>query len=201
MPRRNRGPEIMRAAERLFTSRRFHEITLDDVAAEAHVGKGTIYRYFRDKDDLFFQTATWGFDELCDLLVRKVPGDGTFAQQLLSVCEHISAFFNRRRQLLRMMQSEEARMHWCRPETKTRWAEHRERLLSAMGQVLSRGMDEGAIRRDVPAEVLAAFLLGMLRTQARELGDWPQARQGLECAVSLFLHGAAPNGVIERPRT
>ena len=44
----------MRAAEKLFTSRRYHEISLDAVVQEARVGKGTIYRYFQSKDDLFF---------------------------------------------------------------------------------------------------------------------------------------------------
>ena len=48
---------IMRAAERLFHNRRFHEVTLEEVAEAAQVGKGTIYRYFADKDDLFFQVA------------------------------------------------------------------------------------------------------------------------------------------------
>ena len=38
------------------------------VKSEAKVGKGTIYLYFENKDDLFFQTATWGFEELCELL-------------------------------------------------------------------------------------------------------------------------------------
>ncbi|NJL30924.1 MAG: TetR/AcrR family transcriptional regulator, partial [Phycisphaerales bacterium] len=30
----------------------------------AGVGKGTIYRYFKDKDDLFFSTAAQGFEDL-----------------------------------------------------------------------------------------------------------------------------------------
>ncbi|RPI59812.1 MAG: TetR/AcrR family transcriptional regulator, partial [Planctomycetaceae bacterium] len=63
--------QIMQAAEKLFTSRRFHEVTTDDIAKSAHVGKGTIYNYFKDKDDMFFQMATNGFDELCDLLQAK----------------------------------------------------------------------------------------------------------------------------------
>ena len=103
----------MQAAEKLFTSRRFHEITLDDIVHEAHVGKGTIYTYFKDKDDLFFQVATSGFGELCALLRRRVAGDAPFRQQLLQACKAATAFFEGRRQLSRMIQSEDARMCLC----------------------------------------------------------------------------------------
>jgi len=72
--------------EKLFTSRRFHKITVDDVAQAAQVGKGTIYRYFQNKDDFFSQTATAGFDDLCELLCRKVPENSSFFEQLLSEC-------------------------------------------------------------------------------------------------------------------
>jgi len=51
--------------EKLFTSRRFHKITVDDVAQAAQVGKGTIYRYFQNKDDLFSQTAPALFSGAC----------------------------------------------------------------------------------------------------------------------------------------
>ena len=38
---------IMLAVEKLATSRRFHEITLEEVAKTAKIGKGTIYHYFQ----------------------------------------------------------------------------------------------------------------------------------------------------------
>jgi len=82
----------MQAAEELFTSRRFHEITLDEVAQAAHVGKGTIYRYFKDKDDLFFQTASAGLDALCGLIHDGVPSSASFEDKLLAVCDRISSF-------------------------------------------------------------------------------------------------------------
>jgi TetR/AcrR family fatty acid metabolism transcriptional regulator len=44
---------ILQAAARLFASRQFHEVKLDDVALEAKVGKGTLYIYFRSKEALF----------------------------------------------------------------------------------------------------------------------------------------------------
>ncbi|MGC4030775.1 MAG: TetR/AcrR family transcriptional regulator [Tepidisphaeraceae bacterium] len=44
---------ILKTAARLFAQRPFHEVRLDDVAQAAHIGKGTVYLYFKSKDDLF----------------------------------------------------------------------------------------------------------------------------------------------------
>ena len=84
---------IMQAAEKLFRTRQFHEITLDEVARVADVGKGTIYLYFSDKEDLFFQTAVAGFDEMCELLGQNAAGGVPFRNRLLRTCETVSGFF------------------------------------------------------------------------------------------------------------
>lgn len=190
MARRNRREQIMQAVEKLFTSRRFHEITLDDVAQAAGVGKGTIYRYFQDKDDLFFQTATSGFDDLCDLLGRKVPENTTFAEQLSSACEQIGRFFKRRRQLFQMMQAEEDRIYWFTGTIRDRWTEKRQNLVSAVAEIMRKGVGEGKVRTDIPAEILANFFLGMLRTRARDLTNTPGVTQRHELLVDLFCRGA-----------
>lgn len=190
MDKNAKSQQIMQAAERLFTSRRFHEITMDDVAKEAGVGKGTIYRYFQDKDDLFFQTATNGFGELCELLRRKVPGNASFAEQLLIACRQIGRFFERRRQLSRMMQSEDGRMAWCAGSLHERWMEHRKRLVAALAEMICKGVAEGEVRGDIPPEILANFLLGMLRTRGRDLCGVPQAMRQHEVVVELFCRGA-----------
>ncbi|MBM4031071.1 MAG: TetR/AcrR family transcriptional regulator [Planctomycetes bacterium] len=190
MPRRDRRREIMAAAERLFTSRRYHELTTDDIAAAARVGKGTIYRYFKDKEDLFFQVATSGFDEMCELLNRKVPEGAPFGEQLLSACSEIPRFFERRRQLFRMMQAEDDRMQWCSEAMRDRWTERRKGLVAAVAAILQKGVHEGAVRADVPPELLANFLLGLLRTRGRDLADAPPRLRRDELIVDLFTRGA-----------
>lgn len=190
MARADRREQIMLAAEKLFTSRRFHEITLDDVAQAAKVGKGTIYRYFDDKDDLFFQTATSGFDDLCEVLRRKVPEQAPFGEQLLGACVEIGAFFKRRRQLFRMMLAEGSRMPWRKGAARARWLTQRKKLIAAVAAIIGKGSAEGKIRTDVPAEVLANFLLGMLRTRARALAEEPEAPLRYQVVVDLFLNGA-----------
>lgn len=182
--------QIMQAAERLFANRRFHEVTLDEIARAAGVGKGTIYLHFADKDDLFFQVANSGFSQLCGIVERGWPEGVPFHGGLLEVCRQISAFFQRRRQLLRMMQNEESRMGSGHGVMGERWRAHRRQLVAAVGKILAAGVREGAVRPDVPPEALAAFLLGMLRTRAREL-EGPEAVP-IEAVVRLFLEGVHP---------
>ncbi|MCE5277346.1 MAG: TetR/AcrR family transcriptional regulator [Planctomycetaceae bacterium] len=192
MARRDRRQEIMDAAEKLFTTRRLHEITLDDVVKEARVGKGTVYLHFKDKDDLFFQVATSGFDQMCALLRRNVPKDAPFPRRLLGACGQISEFFLRRRQLFRMMQSEDARMYWCKGAIRDRWLQSRRSLVAAVADIIAGGVSEGSVRPDVAPEALAHFLLGMLRTQARDLEDMFKPAHARKLAVELFCNAVRP---------
>jgi AcrR family transcriptional regulator len=181
---------IMLAAEKLFTSRRFHEITLDDIVREAKVGKGTVYAYFKGKDDLFHQVAMSGFDELCDLLHLHISGDAPFESQLIQASEAISAFFERRKHLFRMIQSEDARMSLCRGNPKKKWQERRSHLVQALEQIIEKGRRTESVRRDISSNILARFLLALLRSRARDVGDEIDV-PSVESLVSFFLSGAS----------
>jgi AcrR family transcriptional regulator len=181
---------IMQAAEELFRTRQFHEITLDEIAKQADIGKGTIYLHFADKDDLFFQTAVAGFDELCDL-VAKSPFDGLpFPKVLLQTCERISGFFRQRRPLFRIIRNEDERTLGVGGSLRQRWIKRRKELTAAMAVIIERGVASGHIRKDIPAPVLAEYLLGMLRTRALEMDDTPEAQRTLAPLTDLFIQGA-----------
>ncbi len=64
MTKENKREQILSALERLLPGRRFHEITLEEVAREAQVGKGTIYLYFHDKDALFAELVCFRLEKL-----------------------------------------------------------------------------------------------------------------------------------------
>ncbi len=191
MTRQDKRQEIMGAAEMLFSDRRFHEVTLDEIAQAARVGKGTIYRFFSSKDDLFFQTATSGFDELCEVIEKGVCHQKDFTGQLLGACEEITQFFHRRRQMFRMMQMEEGRVIWSQGSLWNLWMSHREKLVKALARILDLGSTENKIRTDVPTTVLADFLLGMLRTRSRYLLGVEDSIKRLEVLLNIFLFGAS----------
>src|SRR5574342_415095 len=47
-----RKSQILNAAEDVFTQKGFEEARMDDIADETGLSKGTLYLYFKSKDDL-----------------------------------------------------------------------------------------------------------------------------------------------------
>ncbi len=47
---------ILAASQRVFSSRPYDEISIDDIAAEAAMSKGLLYHYFASKRDLYLET-------------------------------------------------------------------------------------------------------------------------------------------------
>lgn len=190
---------IMKAAEALFGTGCVAEITMDEVAHKAGVGKGTIYRYFKDKDDLFAAVALSGYDELCELVRTERARAADFHECLVNVCAQISKFHERRRKLMHMMQAEERRALRKRGEGRTLWLARRNQMVAALASLLAEGCREGTIRTDFSSQALALFLLGVLRTRGRERCGDEQGSMSDEALVGLFLQGAGTATSTERP--
>jgi AcrR family transcriptional regulator len=65
-----RRNEIVDAAEKLFLAKGYLETTMDDVAREAELSKGTLYLYFKSKEDLYHALVLRGMEILLPLFER-----------------------------------------------------------------------------------------------------------------------------------
>lgn len=59
---------VLAAARRVFAKKGLAAARIEDVASEAGIGKGTVYEYFRSKDDIFFAL----FEEMKRELHRRI---------------------------------------------------------------------------------------------------------------------------------
>jgi AcrR family transcriptional regulator len=57
---------VLRTAVRLFNERGFSATSLDDVAARLNVTKPVIYRHFSNKDQILFECARRGLDQILE---------------------------------------------------------------------------------------------------------------------------------------
>jgi TetR/AcrR family fatty acid metabolism transcriptional regulator len=64
LPREQRRDQILECALAVFARKGFHETSIADICARAHIARGTLYQYFTDKRDVL--------SALVDRIVRRV---------------------------------------------------------------------------------------------------------------------------------
>jgi TetR/AcrR family transcriptional regulator len=73
-----RKTEILDAAERLFFSRSYEDVTMDNIAQEVELNKATIYLYFKNKEALFATIVLRGVqilrEKYQECMERQVTG-------------------------------------------------------------------------------------------------------------------------------
>lgn len=66
--------EIMHAAAKVFAEKGVVKTKMVDIAAEAGIGKGTIYEYYRSKEEIFADTFRLIFDDMETRLAEAIGG-------------------------------------------------------------------------------------------------------------------------------
>ncbi len=189
MGHRDRRQAILRAAESLFLSRRFDRVRVDDVCKKSRVGKGTIYRYFKNKEDLYAQVILSGLDELHALLERKASGSGPADQKLLGMAQALRTFYRKRHSLFRSLHSVEFRRLLRARSLHAELREKQRGIVGVVASVIRSGVSDEQYRRDVPAVAAARIFLAGMRESSRPRGGTGSRPLALKRAVSLFLDG------------
>lgn len=93
---------IQEAALRVIARRGLAAATMQEIAAEAGVAKGTLYLYFENRDDLVQRTADVAVSQLLETLEATLAGSGSFGGQLRALVEAKLRFFDTHREFFRL---------------------------------------------------------------------------------------------------
>lgn len=80
---------VLQAAITVFAAEGFYEADVQIIADRAGVGKGTVYRYFGDKEKLFFAAAAHALEQMAQSINQELhPGRGAldFLQDIAIGC-------------------------------------------------------------------------------------------------------------------
>jgi len=90
-----RKNDIVDAAERIFFKKGHENATMDDVANEAELSKGTLYLYFKNKEDLYLAIHLRGNKILHSLFEKAVKKEKTGIGKTRSIGEAYVEYFNK----------------------------------------------------------------------------------------------------------
>ena len=89
-----RRSDIIEAAKNLFFTKGYNLTTMDDIANETELSKGTLYLYFKNKEELAF-TIIYENIELIKNLIEKAAGHrGTGLEKIKRIARIIPDFYD-----------------------------------------------------------------------------------------------------------
>ncbi|GEM_PF-479902 len=191
-PRPGRRPipmlraRILHSAMELFGEKSFEEVPIDDIAARAGVGKGSVYRQFGSKEQLYAASVIEGFIQLRTQLERALAQADSIPERITAIVHHTLAYFWTRRQFFILLR-DPARLPRAQ---ELRYRKERGQLAALITHVLREGAARGLIRDDLDFDLMAESLLGMIRGVQRYKAEHVLLEDAVRTIAQTFLSGA-----------
>ncbi|MFI5264732.1 MAG: TetR/AcrR family transcriptional regulator [Candidatus Kapaibacterium sp.] len=83
---------ILEAAERVFQAKNIQQATMDDIAREAELAKGTIYLYYRNKEELQVGIMLRAIEMMNDGFQRAVEKENLGIKKIMAIGDAYWAF-------------------------------------------------------------------------------------------------------------
>src|SRR5690554_2772036 len=94
--------EIIHAAMKVFSNNGFERSKMETIAAEAGIGKGTIYGYFSSKKELFEEMICYNIDKYKDELIKIVASQQSFSKKLAMLFSYHANFIEKNLDILQV---------------------------------------------------------------------------------------------------
>src|SRR5512139_2874348 len=104
--------EILSAAEKVFAAKGFFTTTMSDIAREAEFGTGTLYKYFKSKEELYFTLIDEKVEEINRLVRAELSQKTSVIQRIKNTLGLQFEFIERNRDFFRIYISERNRYEW-----------------------------------------------------------------------------------------
>ena len=199
-----RRQEILSAAESLFSKHGFFKTSMADIAASAQFAMGTLYRFFKSKEDMYISLVEYKVEELERLLKQQIATESTAFNKISAFIRIKLEYADRNRDFFRIYVSEWSGFEWT---IKSAFGERVWKLYMAqvdlVADLIQEGIQNGEFR-DVVSRDVAFALHGMLNsTMYIWILQNPQTGSLVEKGTliqNLFLQGIAKNHNTGRSR-
>lgn len=190
---------IIRCAAEIFSEREFHEVLTDDIAQRLGIGKGTIYRYFGSKEELYLAAIGEGLTGLHAAITAVLEQDAPLETTIEAVVRTMVTYFWRRRDFFVLMHRLESKL---KARERADWRAQRDTVVGMIRRVIERAATQGGISR-VNARLAVEVLFGMIRGVCVYRADSDRPEELTRLVTAIFLRGVTGETrvVPERPRS
>jgi AcrR family transcriptional regulator len=187
-----RTREILTAAHKLLEQRGPEAMTMEEIAADAGVAKGTLYLYFQSKDDLIQALITRVGENILRDMEAALQAPGTPPEKLVRVVSVLLEYLNRERLLFPIYARELLRgERKSRGGFRRRFEEMEEEFVTLVTRLFAEGIAAGQF---IPANprLLTFLIRGLVRATGyyqKAEGQADAAKEALPVILTLLSSG------------
>jgi AcrR family transcriptional regulator len=188
-----RRAEILMGAERVFAQNGFHNSTVAEIAKESEFAIGTIYQFFKNKEELYYIMMIEKFDLLYSTLLTGVGKNIKCSEKLLCLVELVFAFIEGNVDFFKVFTWELNVLNSnMNNRLKDQLVAKHFAYIKLISDTIKEGFQEGVLKKG-NADDLSTALLGMMNIFSF---NWiyNQQQDSLKAKapiiVNLFLNGA-----------
>lgn len=186
---RSKRQQILNAAFEVFSRKGYHQATVDEIIALADTGKGTVYNYFVNKEQLFYTLI----QERIQPFETGLERVATSGQPALAIIESMVLlflqFYIENAGLWRIM-IHEMRGFDLKPEIRDRHQDIYRRTTGWLEKVIAEGVSQGILRESNVAKASSSLFAVILTMVFQDtIGDDVEA--AAHNITDIFLYGMA----------
>jgi AcrR family transcriptional regulator len=148
---------ILRCASEVFSERPYHEVLTDEISGRLRIGKGTLYRYFTSKEDLYFATLVDGLKGMQEAIDGVLTTRAPLERTIEALTRTIVGYFWQRRDFFVLLHRHETKLD---PTERVEWEQQREAVVARVGDRIAAELG----RTRVDPRLAVEMLFGMIRS-------------------------------------
>jgi AcrR family transcriptional regulator len=188
-----RREEILNAAERVFAQKGFHNTTVAEISKESEFAIGTIYQFFKNKEELYYTMMIEKFNLLYSTLQKEISCNKKFFKKLSCLVDVVFSFIEQNVDFFKIFTWE---LNVLKPNMENKLKKQlitkHFSYIKLISDVIKEGLHEGVLKEG-DADDLSSALLGMMNIFSF---NWifnqqqDSLRAKAPVIVNLFLNGA-----------
>lgn len=159
-----RREEILLAAERKFSQNGFFKTSMAEIAEAAQFAMGTVYRFFKSKEDIYISLVEAKVEELLRLMEEATQTRLSAREKVRAVIQVKLSFADQNRAFFRIYVSEWSGFEWTVKSAfgERVWKRYLAQI-DLVGKLIKEGIKTGEFRKLDPKDTSLAFH-GMLNS-------------------------------------
>jgi TetR/AcrR family transcriptional regulator len=152
----HRKEDIIDAAQKVFFEKGLLTATMDEIAVTAELAKGTLYLYYKSKEDLYLAVMMRGLKILYEMFEKVIDSPKPTTEKLMELGEAYTAYYEQNKNYFRMLHFfQTPQFHrQVTEEMKQACSINNQKLWSLVIGIFKKGIEEKTIREDLnPTDV------------------------------------------------